>query len=111
MYNEEYARQWIANHESKKDIFRTDYLEPYLKEKVTSYGDSASVLDIGCGWGLVAEFISKKQKYFGIDATKEFFPYIKQKFPDKNIILSQGLLPYDIETESPSPKISYTDLV
>lgn len=100
MYNKEYAEQWIANHESRKDVFRTEQMEPKVKAKIQSLSETAQILDIGCGWGMVAEFIFPTQKYIGVDPTKEFFPYIFAKFPEKNIMLLEGKLPDQIPTEN-----------
>jgi ubiquinone/menaquinone biosynthesis C-methylase UbiE len=37
--------------------------------------------------------LKNSQKYVGIDPAKDFFPYIKKKFPDKKITLKGGWLP------------------
>lgn len=99
MYDEEYAEKWIADYESHKDTFRVKYLEPIISEKIRSLPEKARILDIGCGWGMAAEFLKDQQEYTGVDPTKEFFPYIKAKYPNKKIKLISGKLPDEINAE------------
>lgn len=94
IYNKRYAEEWIKNHESKKDIFRTKHLEPYLK-KIIKENPLAKILDVGCGWEVIANFI-KKQDYTGVDTNKHFFEYIKIKNKNKKITLKKGSLPKKI---------------
>ena len=99
MYDERYANQWILNHESRKDVFRVNCIEPFVKKKIQQISDDARILDIGCGWGMVVDFIGNNQRYVGIDPTKEFFPYIKRKFPENNLTLIEGRLPHEINID------------
>tara|TARA_Y100000310_G_scaffold340825_1_gene437924 strand:+ start:6920 stop:7564 length:645 start_codon:yes stop_codon:yes gene_type:complete len=99
MYDEEYAKQWIANDESRKDVFRTKHLEPIIKEKIQELPKNARILDVGCGWGMVVRFLKSSQEYVGVDPTKEFFPHIKSKFPAKNLTFVEGKLPDKINVE------------
>lgn len=100
------ANLWIKNYESKKDIFRTKYLEPYLKKIIQSLPKNSKILDVGCGWGMVANFIRKDQEYIGIDINKEFFPYILKNNKKKKIKLIWGKLPNKMKV-----KENYFDLV
>ena len=93
MYDEEYAKQWISNHLSRKDTFRTKYLEPTLRKEIQNLPAKSKILDIGCGWGTIIEFLKDSQEYVGVDPTKEFFPYIRSKFSRNKINLIVGKLP------------------
>jgi hypothetical protein len=45
MYDKAYTEIWIQNHESGKDIFRVQYLEPYFREKFQNIMN-VSLLDV-----------------------------------------------------------------
>jgi|SRR3989344_3903868 len=95
LYNKEYAEKWIKNEESKLDKFRTNFLEPFLKQKIQETNSNSKILDVGCGHGVILEFISK-QEYWGIERTKDFLDYIKRKYKDKKLHLLLGVLPNKI---------------
>jgi ubiquinone/menaquinone biosynthesis C-methylase UbiE len=98
MYDKDYASTWIKNNESGKDVFRVKYLEPYLK-KYLSKLDIVSILDVGCGWGIVIKYLKSNQKYSGFDITEEFLDYIKEKYSNKKFNLKSGSLPNNIPYE------------
>jgi len=91
IYDKKYALAWIENHESRRDSFRVKYLEPYLKG-IIKKNLKAQILDIGCGWGTIADFV-EKQEYLGIDINKHFFSYILLKNKNKKITLRKDQLP------------------
>ena len=77
MYNKKYAEAWIRNHESRKDNFRVEHFEPFIKKIINKTPDYSKILDVGCGWGTIIEFLKNTHEYCGIDKTKEFLDYIK----------------------------------
>jgi SAM-dependent methyltransferase len=79
MYDSQYATAWINSQTSGKDIFRRDFLEPYLKNKVQNIAENSSVLDVGCGWGLLLDFLPSSTQYVGIDPVKDFLDYSMQR--------------------------------
>jgi ubiquinone/menaquinone biosynthesis C-methylase UbiE len=97
IYNKKYARAWIKNYESGKDIFRVKLIHPFLKNKVKDLPAKAKILDVGCGWGVVVSFLKNSQIYYGIDIPKIFFKYIKLKYKNPNIHLKYGKLPNKID--------------
>jgi ubiquinone/menaquinone biosynthesis C-methylase UbiE len=106
LYGKKYAKVWIDNYESRKDIYRVKYLEPYLKKFIKQTPSKSKILDVGCGWGTVDKFLKKSHEYSGIDLTKEFFKYINTKFKHENLKLKIGSLPNDVKF-----KDNYFDLV
>jgi ubiquinone/menaquinone biosynthesis C-methylase UbiE len=96
MYDKEYAKSWISYNESRTDSLRTNYLYPFMRQSLKSLKNKSRVLDIGCGWGASLAYFNKDIDYFGVDPTKEFFSYIKSKYPNQEITLKQGKLPGDI---------------
>ena len=46
-----------------------------------------TVLDVGCGEGVCAQFF-KKQSYFGLDKNFKAINFAKNKYPDKIFFLS-----------------------
>jgi len=105
------AKLWIKNHESKKDVFRRKYLEPYLKRIVRSLPKNSKILDVGCGWGTVAEFIRRDQEYVGTDSNKEFFDYLLKNNNGKKIRLIENSLPHKIKVKSNSFDLVICSLV
>lgn len=99
-YGKQYAEAWIKNDEGGEDISRTKYLEPALKEKINLLPENTKILDIGCGWGTVIKFLKEGHEYLGIDPAKEFFPYIKEKFPNKTLKFKTGKLPNDLDASN-----------
>lgn len=99
LYGKDYSESYIKNHESKKDIFRVKYLEPYLKRFVGKIPGNSKILDIGCGWGVVPNFTKKTQSYYGMDVSQYFLDYVKRNFKGKNIHLAKGSLPSKIPFE------------
>src|SRR3989338_11674296 len=93
MYDKNYAQSWIKAYESKKDWYRTDYLEPYLEDFVNKLPSKCNILDVGCGWGALVKFLKKDQKYTGVDPVGEFFPYIRENSTNRNIKLVEDGLP------------------
>ncbi len=100
IYGKTYAQTWIKNYESGKDSFRVKYLEPYLKKTFSNINKNQTLLDIGCGWGSLLEFLPSNTCYQGIDIAPNFFDYIKNKFSNKNINLKYGKLPNQIDVKS-----------
>jgi ubiquinone/menaquinone biosynthesis C-methylase UbiE len=96
IYDEAYAKSWIENYETSNDVFRVKYLEPFLKKQIDSLPSTASILDVGCGWGTLVKFLKSSHHYYGIDPVPYFFKYIKTKFKNKNIILKKGNLPSSV---------------
>ena len=95
-YNKNYTEKWIKNYESKKDVYRVKYLEPYFKKLILNLPEKSKILDVGCGWGTIVSFLKKSHEYVGIDIAVEFFSYIKSKFKHKELILKYGKLPDEI---------------
>ena len=61
--------------------------------------DGFSLLDFGCGFGYLYEFLKEKYnnfEYTGADIVSEFIDHNKQKFPENNFILLKNS-PYDIK--------------
>lgn len=54
--------------------------------------DGDKVLDLGCGNGRMLElFINKKIDYYGLDVSEKLIAIAKQKYPDKNFQVFDGL--------------------
>ncbi len=100
MYDKEYAETWIKHSESEKSYYRKKYLYPYMERVLRNIKPKAKVVDIGCGWGAALDYLDKSYEYLGVDPTKEFFPYIKNKYGGRKIALKDGSLPGDIPAES-----------
>lgn len=96
MYDKNYVQTWIDNHESWKDSFRIDYLDPYLKEIFKDI-NNMKVLDVWCGWGVLLDFLKSNNSYCGIDVAVDFFDYIREKKSEIEIILKYGKLPSNID--------------
>ncbi|MBS3147398.1 class I SAM-dependent methyltransferase [Candidatus Woesearchaeota archaeon] len=92
MYDSTYADAWIRNHESGKEVFRENYLAPYLKQ-VFQAPDVKTILDVGCGWGFALSFVRPDQQYRGIDPTQEFLDYIVAQSTHPRLSVSLGRLP------------------
>lgn len=92
-YNKNYSDAWIRDYEGGKDEFRVRYLEPFLKNVLKQVKEGETVLDIGCGWGLVLDNLNKRINYIGVDPNSHFFEYIKKRNKNKSIELLQGKLP------------------
>ena len=58
-YNKNYTEKWIKNYESKKDVYRVKYLEPYFKKLILNLPEKSKILDVGCGWGTIVSFFEK----------------------------------------------------
>ncbi|MBI2583473.1 MAG: class I SAM-dependent methyltransferase [Candidatus Aenigmarchaeota archaeon] len=110
MYDKSTADIWIKNYESRKDIFRVKYLEPYLKRIMNKAPKNAKILDVGCGWGTAAKFLRKGQEYCGIDPNTAFFDYIRSKFKGQ-IKLIEGSLPSDAKVDNESYDLVICSLV
>jgi len=100
MYDKTYADIWIKNHESRKDTFRVDHLEPYLEKLLGGLPDFSRILDVGCGWGSLIDFLKPTHEYLGVDVTEYFFDYIREKFPSQEIRLQHGMLPDGINGQN-----------
>ena len=105
MYNKEYARKWLKYAESGQDLFRKTYLFPYLQQTITSQviantkqdaKQDTTLLDVGCGWGGLLDYLPKGIEYTGVDPVKEFFSFIREQYADRALTLKQGRLPNDI---------------
>lgn len=56
--------------------------------------DYKTVLDIGCGIGLLNEYLKNKNiNYTGLDINSEFINFCKKKFPNSQFILENELIP------------------
>lgn len=99
LYDKDYAKTWIKHYESNDDVFRTEYLEPYLKTKLSTLPNDSKILDVGCGWGVVLNFIKQKSRYYGVDIVPEFLEYVKNKYKNSVDLLSlkRGNLPDNID--------------
>jgi len=106
IYNKKYAESWIKNYESKKDVNRVKNLEPFIKKKINDLKPASKILDVGCGWGMVAKFLKQSHHYYGLDIPKTFLDYIKKIYPHPNLHLKFGKLPDKVDVEN-----SYFDLV
>jgi ubiquinone/menaquinone biosynthesis C-methylase UbiE len=93
MYDKAYAQAWIADSESGKDIFRSQYIVPFLTKVLNEAKPDAKILDAGCGWGTVIPCLQTTHEYVGLDITTEFFPYIHEKYAHTNITLIEGGFP------------------
>ncbi len=91
-YDAEYARTWIRHSQSGTDPFREEYLGPYFKERLATVSD---ILDVGCGWGAVLDYLKHDVSYTGVDRVSEFLDFIKQKYGSKfqNMTLYCAKLP------------------
>lgn len=96
MYDKEYAEKWILNDLLGKDTFRLEHLEPFIRREIQGLPRGAKILDVGCGWGMPIKFLREDQSYIGVDPTKEFFPHIQKKYPNKSLKLLEGRLPSQI---------------
>lgn len=56
--------------------FQKRFVNDYLKIK-----DGFNVLELGCGTGNIARFISKNVNYTGMDFCPNYINYVKNKFP------------------------------
>jgi len=99
LYDKDYAKTWIKHYESNDDVFRTEYLEPYMKTKLSTLPNDSKILDVGCGWGVALNFLKPKSKYYGIDIVPEFLEYVKNKYKNNMDLLSlkRGNLPDNID--------------
>lgn len=99
MYDNEYAQKWIQNHESGNDTYRNDYLVPFFRTMSSDISDENTVIDVGCGWGQLLEFLPQDTRYVGIDKTKEFLDYIRKQFPNRKKELLVGSLPTELHQD------------
>lgn len=111
MYNKEYARKWLKYAESGQDLFRKTYLFPYLQQTITSQviantkqdaKQDTTLLDVGCGWGGLLDYLPKGIEYTGVDPVKEFFSFIKQQHADRTLTLKKGQLPNNMPVANDS---------
>ena len=93
MYWKTYARNRVENEESWKDIYREEYLYPYLQRFFSAKDAVQRILDIGCGRWKLLQFIDSGSSYTWVDVNKHFFEYIYEKYPRKNIVLEEASLP------------------
>lgn len=98
MYDNSYAKAWIENDKSGKDIFRETHLKPFLQKILRGEERDAAILDIGCGTGGVIPLLLPGQSYFGIEKAPGFFEHIKNKY-GADINLAKGELPNKIPVE------------
>ena len=94
-----YADVWIRHHESNDDEFRGRHLEPHLRNTLAGVKGPQTVLDVGCGWGIVPGYLAPGVRYFGVDTVEEFFDYIRKKHPGRELTLRRGGLPDEIGFE------------
>ncbi len=102
MYDKNYAETWVRHSESEKGRYREKYLYPYMKRVLRNIKPKAKIIDIGCGWGAALDYLNNDYEYLGIDPTKEFFPYIKDKYKDRKIELKTGSLPNNLPAKDRS---------
>lgn len=105
IYNKEYAKKWIKYAKAKKDVFRDKHLYPYLQKTIADSikpGEPVSLLDIGCGWGGLLDYLPENITYFGVDPVPEFFLFISKKNLCRNLLLKTGELPSKIHVQDNS---------
>jgi len=78
-----------------------DTIKPHIKL-------ATNILDLGCGSGRLAEFISKDQNYLGIDNSKELISLAKANYENKNIKFKIGDA---IESSLPKEKFDLVLLI
>lgn len=85
--------------------------EGYAKLAELLPKDINTLLDLGCGTGLVLDEILKVMpniKVTGIDMTKEMLDKLKEKHSDKNIrLINADFLEYDLGTEKYDAVVSF----
>ncbi len=109
--SKDYSDKWIENFESGQDEYRIKYLNPFFKEQIDAVSPDANILDVGCGWGSLLQFVKKSQEYVGIDINSHFFDYIKKKFYRKNTILIEGSLPHNIDVSDKEFDLVFCSMV
>ena len=102
MYDKKYAKAWIIDYESGKDIYRSKFIMPYLKKNIAQFPEGAKILDVGCGWGITIPYLRNADKYVGIDITTDFFDYVKLRYPESPIKLKYGGLPSNLDFDENS---------
>lgn len=111
LYDKDYAKTWIDSYESGDDEFRVKYLQPYMKDRLSSVTDGM-VLDVGCGWGQALDYLGDRVQYYGTDIVPEFFDYIRDKHPEsENIHLSHGGLPDGISAQDDTFDLAICSMV
>jgi len=70
------------------------------KHFVTFFGQlkDASVLDIGCGTGVLLESLSSSVRYFGIDFEEGYLNYARKKYGAKGVFQAVDLTKSEIQT-------------
>jgi ubiquinone/menaquinone biosynthesis C-methylase UbiE len=107
VYNKEYAIKWLKYAESGQDMFRKTYLFPYLEQtirntQIENTQKNSALLDIGCGWGGLLDYLPEGIEYVGVDPVKEFFSFIREQYADRALTLKQGQLPNDVPVANDS---------
>jgi ubiquinone/menaquinone biosynthesis C-methylase UbiE len=102
VYNKQYAKKWIRYEKSGQDVFRDKYLYPYLQKTIAGSikpGEPVSLLDIGCGWGGLLDYLPEDIAYVGIDPVPEFFAQIIMNHLESEMTLKTGELPSKIPVQ------------
>ena len=102
MYDKKYAEAWITDYESGKDVYRTQFIIPFLEKAISQAPDKAQILDVGCGWGITIPHLRNGDEYIGIDVTTDFFDYVRKIYPDFSGKLQAGGLPDSLGFEENS---------
>ena len=93
MYDGDYAKTWMEYEGTNQDILRREHIIPYLQRILAQDKTDVKILDVGCGWGCVLDFIPENYEYTGIDPTIQFLDYVRAKHSTRRFELVQGKLP------------------
>lgn len=95
----EEASDWYDQIVGEKGhTYHTEVILPQLL-KMMDLKDSNSLLDVGCGQGVLERAIPQKMKYCGIDASKSLLQDAKQKSKNKShqFIMQDACAPFSLE--------------
>jgi len=127
IYNKRYARQWMEYEKSGQDVLRQKFLYPYLQQAIEEavlpmtpsrtwdirIGKQShpTLLDIGCGWGGLLDYINEEVVYVGIDPIKSFIAFIWDNYSDRRMGALEGNLPDNIWPDKPYDPAPLFDIV
>ncbi len=89
------ASDWYDSITAKKghEYHRT-LIMPRLKKMLVA---CKSVLDLGCGQGVLASYIPKGCAYLGVDLSKSLVQAAKKRHPDKSFKIADCIKPLDMK--------------
>lgn len=61
-----------------------------IKASLKYIEENSNVLDIGCGFAEIAEFLPEEIKYIGIEKDEYLFNYCKKKYPKKTFLFGSA---------------------